>query len=248
MTPLHAQLSLYLDRHKYTKGVCKGTAPADPARRGKTHFRVMRRNDGTMVVRFHATDIITCHPDTPDMLTLDTNGGHDRPTTRVAFWGLGSGINGAPLRGAPRLHLYPPRVPKAARPAGSLTEFMGMAWRDGCTVTLDRANNCWEPDGLAPLTKYVADREARLIVRCNPDFKAFQQAFPLLFESMRPAFARSTPSQPPTTVADLADTARWPLFVGYALRQAGGAASTRSAAWGQITYRLTAHLRTEVPA
>lgn len=78
----YTNLSLHLDRHKYTKGAYKGQAPADTSRRAKTHFRVA--NDvTTRVVRFHSADILTAYQD--GTILLHTNGWHDSPTTRKAM-------------------------------------------------------------------------------------------------------------------------------------------------------------------
>jgi hypothetical protein len=84
---------MHLDRYVYKRGRNKGDAPADSSRRAKTHFRVVKGNDGHMVVRFHGADLITAYED--GHIRLNTNGWHASPTTRTAmnealcFFGMG---------------------------------------------------------------------------------------------------------------------------------------------------------------
>lgn len=78
----HANLLRHLERHQYTRGECKGDAPADPSRRGKSHFRV-RKQGATMAVRFHNTDILTAHED--GTIVLNCAGWDTAPTTREAM-------------------------------------------------------------------------------------------------------------------------------------------------------------------
>lgn len=81
MTP-YAKLSDILTTDRYIKGAHKGDAPMD--KRSKTHFRVMRKSNQDLAVRFWNTDIITVSAETGD-LTLDCDGWGDRPTTREAM-------------------------------------------------------------------------------------------------------------------------------------------------------------------
>jgi hypothetical protein len=81
-TTAHALLSRHLERHQYTKGAYKGDAPADSSRRGKTHFRVVRRGEA-LAVLFHRTEILIAYPD--GTVQLYTNGYHMNPTTRQAM-------------------------------------------------------------------------------------------------------------------------------------------------------------------
>lgn len=79
----HTELKFHLDRHIYKRGAYKGEAPADPSRRGKTQFRVIKGNGGQMIVRYHHADIMTAYED--GRIVLDTRGWHDSPTTRSAM-------------------------------------------------------------------------------------------------------------------------------------------------------------------
>lgn len=89
----HTKLKLHLDRYAYKRGRNKGDAPADSARRAKTHFRVVQGNGGQMIVRFHNADILSAYED--GHIVLNTNGWDASPTTRIAmnealcFFGMG---------------------------------------------------------------------------------------------------------------------------------------------------------------
>jgi len=76
---MYTTLMMHLTRHMYKKGAHKGDAPADKHNRGKSHFRVVKNNDGTMAVRMFGTDLLRAHPD--GSVVIDTGGWHDRPTT-----------------------------------------------------------------------------------------------------------------------------------------------------------------------
>lgn len=90
----HTKLKLHLDRWVYKRGRNKGDAPADPSRRGKTHFRVLKGNGGQMIVRFHNADLLSAYED--GRIVLQTHGWHASPTTRSAmndalcFFGMGA--------------------------------------------------------------------------------------------------------------------------------------------------------------
>jgi hypothetical protein len=86
MTNAYGNLSLHHSRHEYKRGQYKGDAPADGSNRGKSHFRVIKPNAAYPAdpykVRFHATNILLAYAD--GRVTFNTNGFHDRPTTREA--------------------------------------------------------------------------------------------------------------------------------------------------------------------
>lgn len=90
----HTKLKLHLERYVYKRGRNKGEAPADPSRRAKTHFRVIKGNGGQMIVRFHNADLLSAYED--GRIVLDTKGWHASPTTRTAmnftlgFFGVGA--------------------------------------------------------------------------------------------------------------------------------------------------------------
>jgi hypothetical protein len=79
----HSKLKLHLSRHAYKRGQFKGDAPADPARRSKSHFRVIEGNGGQMIVRMHNADLITAYED--GRIRLDTKNWHHSPTTRACM-------------------------------------------------------------------------------------------------------------------------------------------------------------------
>lgn len=86
MTNAYGNLSLHLSRYEYKRGDRKGDAPADYTRRAKNHFRVIAPDaaypNGPYQVRFWSTNIMLAYPD--GRVVFNTNGFHDRPTTREA--------------------------------------------------------------------------------------------------------------------------------------------------------------------
>jgi hypothetical protein len=77
----------------YKRGRNTGEAPADPARRSKSHFRVIKGNGGQMIVRMHNADLLTAYED--GRIMLNTRGWQDSRTTRdcmneaLCFFGMG---------------------------------------------------------------------------------------------------------------------------------------------------------------
>jgi hypothetical protein len=86
MTNAYGNLSLHLSRYEYKRGGHKGDAPADHTRRAKNYFRVIKPDDAYPAdpykVIFWSTYILTAYPD--GRIKVNTNGFHDRPTTREA--------------------------------------------------------------------------------------------------------------------------------------------------------------------
>jgi hypothetical protein len=86
MTNAYGNLSLHHSRYEYKRGDRKGDAPADHTRRAKNHFRVIKPDDvypyGPYQVRFWSTNIMLAYAD--GRVVFNTNGFHDRPTTREA--------------------------------------------------------------------------------------------------------------------------------------------------------------------
>lgn len=78
---MYTKLSMHLARHMYKRGTNKGDAPADASRRGMSHFRVRKGNEGNMHIRMWNTDIITAYPD--GRVQIDTNGYHTHNTTII---------------------------------------------------------------------------------------------------------------------------------------------------------------------
>ena len=239
MKTLYESLAAYINQHRYKKGRFVGDAPADPHKRGKTHFRLVQSSPMRISVLFHFTYIVTCTADAPNTLVLDSGGWHMSTMTREAFYELCGAYGTAPLRGVPKLDLRTPRMP-TPRPRGSETEFLGHAWRDGCTVTLDE-NRQWVPTGLAKLTKYAADREARLTVRRDPSYVELKQFWPVLFGcAQRDGIYRRRSS---VTLDDVQDRDMWPEIVQRARQEFK---SDFTKAWAWIDQQLVKDLVVEV--
>ena len=165
----HTTLALHIQRHKYTKGAHTGEAPADTSRRAKTHFRVLHYpyND-TYAVRFHATDILTAYTD--GRIRLHTNGWHDSPTTRDAM------RDAIFIATKQRAYLHSVRhngLSQTALSIGTRTlrYYDGMEFLNGQLVTTE-----------APFERYVADKEARAVVRAEA--QPLRDVMPLLLASL----------------------------------------------------------------
>lgn len=76
---MYTKLMMHLERHMYKRGKNQGDAPADKHRRSKSHYRVVKGNDGTMRVRMYGTDLITAYQD--GTVVIDTKGWWDSQTT-----------------------------------------------------------------------------------------------------------------------------------------------------------------------
>ena len=87
---MYTKLSMHLSRHQYKRGRFKGDAPADPNRRGRSHFRVTRTDGSRIGVIFHRTQIITAHKD--GCVEVSLNGYESSQTTRAACWLAGVNI------------------------------------------------------------------------------------------------------------------------------------------------------------
>lgn len=180
-TNAHALMLRHLERHQYKKGTYEGAAPADKARRGKTHYRIERRNNGDMAVVFHYTDIIRALPD--GTLILRTNGYSQNPTTRAAFsravlsftpWRMQ--LTTITLNGYTNICL-----------SGSCLD-KPVAFEEGMII---------RPDGTidnfgAKLYRYEADRAARKAWRNDPQHKAFRELLPILFEGAKASATQET--------------------------------------------------------
>lgn len=219
----YSTLSIYLSRHEYKRGAHKGAAPADPARRGKAHFRVERR-PGALVVRLHRTDIVTVRESEPDTVILNTDGWHTSPTTREALWVLGA--RGGPLYGRPWLVLGTPHMPAAQRASCSATSLVlpseTTAYHDGVKLVYNPALNTWQhhPDTPPrPLRKLVADRPARRAILALPEVREFLAALPVLLASATPQVSLA-PALPTgrLLLADIHDRDTWPTLLA-ALRR-----------------------------
>jgi hypothetical protein len=160
---LYHQLTLQHDEHAYTKGAFKGDAPADPSRRGRTHFRVQGFTN-YMAVLFHNTHIIRAFPD--GTVELDSGGWHTSPTTREAYAHFSFYLHSV------RYGTYSQTALTRSRQyAGPTTPFY-----DG--LTLDAEGRLTTP--AKPFMARVADREERKEWREDEDVAAFRAALPVL--------------------------------------------------------------------
>ena len=171
----HTTLALHIQRHKYTKGAHTGEAPADTSRRAKTHFRVLHYpyND-TYAVRFHNTDILTAYTD--GRIRLHTNGWHDSPTTREAM------RDAIFIATKQRAYLHSVRHNGLSQTAlrintttgtRSYRYYDGMEFLNGQLITTE-----------APFERYVADKDARAVVRAEA--QPLRDVMPLLLASLPP--------------------------------------------------------------
>ena len=83
---MYQTLLMRHSRDVYKRGQFKGDAPADPSRRGKNHFRIVKRGEDFGII-FHNTQIITVYPN--GLVKLCANGWESSPTTRQAFSTMG---------------------------------------------------------------------------------------------------------------------------------------------------------------
>lgn len=172
----HAKLSRHLEWHVYTKGAFKGDAPADGNRRGRTHHRVVRANNGDMIVRFHHCDLLRASPD--GSIVLRTDGYSGSPTTREAFRDALRTFT--PWRACLKtrtLNGYTQTVLQGRTIAGQACS--EIAWSCGTTIS---------PDGVldnhgAHIYRYVADLPARKAWASNPMVREFKSVLPLLFSA-----------------------------------------------------------------
>lgn len=164
----HTKLKFHLERHVYKRGRNKGDAPADPARRAKTHFRVIQGNGGQMIVRFHNADILSAYED--GHIVLNANGWDSSPTTRSAmnealcFFGMG-GVGGVRKGG----------YSQTAVRIGSKT----YRYYDGIAFAADGTP-------LTPLKQFTAkrtDREETAEFRADIKESGFVGVFPVLYEA-----------------------------------------------------------------
>ena len=173
---LHDKLSRHLERHVYTKGAFKGDAPADGSRRWRTHHRVVRANNGDMIVRFHHCDLLRASPD--GSIVLRTGGYSDSKTTREAFrYALRAFTPWRACLKTRTLNGYGQTVLQGHTIAGGPRS--EIAWTCGTTIS---------PDGVvdnhgAHIYRYVADTPARKAWANNPMVREFKSVLPLLFSA-----------------------------------------------------------------
>jgi hypothetical protein len=168
----HTKLKLHLERHVYKRGRNKGDAPADSARRGKTHFRVVKGNGGQMIVRMHNADLMTAYED--GRIVLNTRGWHDSPTTRacmneaLCFFGMGY-VSSVRFRGYSQTGI----------------RLINMTYRyyDGMEFSAD--GTLLTPP--KPFTAKLTDRDETAEFRADIKESGFVDVFPVLYAAATPS-------------------------------------------------------------
>jgi hypothetical protein len=228
----HTTLSLYLQRHKYTKGAYAGDAPADESRRAKTNFRVTyHSHTDEYRVLFHSTYILVAKPD--GTIVLDCGGWDSAPTTREAIWMATKLATGTALS----LHTHN---------GNGLTQtaLRGGAYYDGLTLDSTKPG-LPQISPIKPLKKYIKDRAKTQQVLAEA--KEFRATLPLLHAvQTEPTYpdkldARSTLSAYPQHAA-LTTFELWPVMVTAFYKD------TPQATWSAIYKDLTERMVLEVPA
>ena len=159
----YTRLFFQHERHVYKRGRFAGSAPADKDRRGKTHFRVVKRGENMGVI-LHSTQIITAYPD--GQVMLDANGFEDYPTTRKAYGTMGflfytqsnNGYKNTMVRMWDSAHTMGP----------AYVYYSGMVFNEAGVLV-------GEP---APEHKYVADKAERREFKATA--KGFLEMLPIL--------------------------------------------------------------------
>ena len=159
---MYQTLLMRHSRDVYKRGQFKGDAPADPSRRGKNHFRIVKRGEDFGII-FHNTQIITVYPN--GLVKLCANGWENSPTTRQAFSAMGfwiqtqnnNGYRNTMVRGYRSGH------------TGEWYVFYDDMVLDSNAVLLGDHK---------PQYKYVADRAARK--EFDTDAAEFRKLIPLL--------------------------------------------------------------------
>ena len=194
----HTRLSMHLDRHMYKRGRNKGDAPADPARRGKAYFRVIKGNGGQMIVRMHNADLMTAYED--GRIKLDTRGWHDSRTTRdcmndaLCFFGMGAignlryrGYSQAALRMNGKTYRYYDGMEFAA---------------DGTLLTPPK-----------PFTAKITDREETAEFRADIKESGFVDVFPILYAAAEPQAITWMATSAEKVMKSDAHANSWPTLV-----------------------------------
>ena len=169
----HTKLSMHLSRHMYKRGKFKGDAPADSARRAKSHFRVIKGNGGQMIVRMHNADLLTAYED--GRIRLNTRGWHDSPTTRgcmndalSSFFGRGT-LSSVRYRGYSQTGI----------------RLINMTYRyyDGMEFSAD--GTLLTPP--KPFTAKLTDRDETAEFRADIKESGFVDVFPVLYAAAAPS-------------------------------------------------------------
>lgn len=196
VTP-HERLAQHLARYKYKRGKHKGDAPANPTRRGKTHYRVIALHNGSMAVRFHNTDILTAWPD--GTFAISSGGWPYSPTTRDALWFC---LN----KFTPSAH----RLCSVRRYGLSQLTLAGSRFYDG--MTFDAAGHLTSP--VRPLQARRISRPDTVILHRGVKDSGFKGMSPLLAAtiSTRPLSCLSA-RQLRDVITDPDHAALWPEVV-----------------------------------
>ena len=157
------KLSAHLVQHIYKRGRFAGSAPADKERRGKSHFRVVKRGENMGVI-LHSTQIITAYPD--GQVMLDANGFEDYPTTRKAYGTMRFAFYTQSNNGYKNTMVRMWNTPYTMGPA--YVYYSGMVFNEAGVLVGDAA----------PEHKYVADKAERKEFKDTA--KGFLEMLPIL--------------------------------------------------------------------
>ena len=183
MTNAYGNLSLHHSRHEYKRGAYKGDAPADYTRRAKSHFRVIKPDAAYPTdpykVRFWSTNIMIAYPD--GSVKFNTNGFHDRPTTREAVM-IALGLAG--FRG----YMHSKRVGTLSQTALTLNG-KTYAYYDG--ITFDANGTLLTPHEPFKRERVDRDRTKEFQALAKP----FRDTLPLLWAAYQPTVAPAHDAQ-----------------------------------------------------
>jgi len=196
----HTKLKLHLERHMYKHGRNKGDAPADSARRGKSHFRVIKGNGGQMIVRMHNADLVTAYED--GRIVLNTNGWHKSPTTRdcmnkaLCFFGMGT-LSSVRYRGYSQTGI---------RMNGKTYRYYdGMLFSaDGTLLTPAK-----------PFPAKITDREQTAEFRADVKESGFADVFPVLYAAAEPTNNHWMGTSPEKVMTSDAHANSWPQLIAH---------------------------------
>ena len=228
----YQKMEAHLAEHAYKRGAYAGDAPADPSRRGRTHYRVVRDSATVLAVVFHYTQILRAHAD--GTVEINVAGYIDSPTTREALWNATA-------------KFWRPTQLLSHIENGYRNHKLRVYGTGSCVFT---GYGHFRSDGKplfkpTPLKAYRSDREARKA--WDEATAEFKQVFPLLFAGHVRQPVRYAPF--PYSSKDLiADPQTWPSVVQAMAYQRRGtdAPDDPKKAWAELRRLATENLRVVV--